>query len=120
MRATARAAALPLVALLACAQPSFVDRIVVVNDTDYHANVDVSDVRRSGWLDVAVVEAHEKTTVEEVSDQGDVWIFRFEYTGEHVEEMTVSRRDLQRTNWTVTVPHRFGERLKAMGVPPPP
>lgn len=109
-----------LVALLACSQPRFVERLTVVNGTDYPATVGVSDGQRSGWLGLTVVGAHEKRSVQEVLDQGDVWIFRFDYAGEHVEEVTMTRRELQATNWAAEVPDSFGERLKDMGVPPPP
>ncbi len=120
MKAIAKVAALSLIALVACSQPDFVDRITIVNDTDYPADVDVSDEKRSGWLGLTVVESGSRSTVEEVLDQGEGWIFRFDYAGEHAEEVAISRRELQATNWTVEVPDSFGARLKDMGVPPPP
>jgi hypothetical protein len=103
-----------------CSQAAFVDEVTIVNDTAYSANVDVTDGARDGWLGLATVGPESSHTVREVIDQGDIWIFRFDYAGEHAEELEVSRRDLERNEWRVTVPESLEDRLREMGVPPPP
>jgi hypothetical protein len=55
-----------------------------------------------------------------VIDQGDVWVFRFDYAGKHEEEIEISRSELVRMDWTVEVPQSFGDALHGLGVEPPP
>jgi hypothetical protein len=104
----------------ACSQVAFVDEVTIVNDTAYSANVDVTGGARDGWLGLTTVGPESTRTVGEVIDQGDTWIFRFDYVGMHVEELEVSRRDLERNEWRVSVPESFEDRLRDTGVPPPP
>jgi hypothetical protein len=104
----------------ACSEVAFVDEVTIVNDTAYSTNVDVTDGARDGWLGLATVGPESTRTVREVIDQGDIWIFRFDYVGMHAEELEVSRRDLERNEWRVSVPENFEARLREMGVPPPP
>jgi hypothetical protein len=104
----------------ACSDVSFVDEVTIVNDTEYSADVDVSGKERSGWLALTVVQPESTTTVEGVIDQGEVWVFRFDYIGEHREEVEISRSELEESDWTVEVPESFEQQLRAMGVPPPP
>jgi hypothetical protein len=103
-----------------CSGVLHVDEVTVVNNTAYSARVEVTDKARGGWLPLSTVHAHSTRTTEEVIDQGDVWIFRFDYLGKHAEEIEVSRNDLEGSDWTVSVPQIFDERLREMGVPPPP
>jgi hypothetical protein len=116
-------AALGACALLggaACSDVSFVDEVTIVNDTEYSANVDVTDGTREGWLGLTSVEPQSTTTVEAVIDQGEVWILRFDYVGKHQQEVELSRRELERNDWTVEIPQSFEQRLRDLGVPPPP
>jgi hypothetical protein len=106
--------------LSGCSDGAFVDDVTIVNDTEYSADVDVSGKERSGWLALTVVQPESTTTVEGVIDQGEVWVFRFDYIGEHREEVEISRSELEESEWTVEVPESFEEKLRAMGVPPPP
>jgi hypothetical protein len=105
---------------IACSVASFVDEVTIVNDTEYSANVDVTGKTRNGWLALAAVQPESTTTVEEVIDQGEAWIFRFDYVGKHDEEVEVTRAELERNDWTVEVPESFEQRLHELDVPPPP
>ena len=109
-----------LLAGTACSDAFFVDEVTIVNDTEYLANVDVTDKPGDGWLPLTVVEPQSTTAVEEVIDQGEVWIFRFDYIGKYEEEVEMSRRELEESDWTVEVPQSFEQRLLDLGVPPPP
>jgi glycine cleavage system aminomethyltransferase T len=103
----------------ACSSISFVDEVTIVNDTEYSANVDVTGKARDGWLGLTVVGPQSTTTVEEVIDQGEVWIFRFDYVGNE-EDVEISRRELEGRDWTIEVPRSFGQQLRDLDVPPPP
>lgn len=102
-----------------CSGGSFVDE-TIVNDTEYSANVDVTEKERDGWLSLTVVEPQSTATVEEIIDQGEVWIFRFAYVDRHEEDVQISRRELEENNWTIEVPPSFEQRLRDLDVPPPP
>ena len=114
------AAALGTVIFLgACASASFVDKVTIVNGTPYSANVDVTGKQRDGWLGLNTVEPQSTATFDQVIDQGEVWVFRFDYIGKYQQEVEVSRSKLEENDWTVEVPESFEHRLGEMGVPPP-
>jgi alpha-galactosidase len=104
----------------ACSAVSFADKVTIVNNTEYSANVDVTGKERDGWLRLSIVQPQSMTAVEEVIDQGEVWIFRFAYVGKYEEEVEISRRELERNEWTIEVPHSFEQRLRDLDVAPPP
>jgi hypothetical protein len=103
-----------------CSDVSFVDSITIVNDTEYSAESEVTGADRDGWLGLTLVPQRTTTTVEEVVDQGETWIFRFDYVGKYEEEIEVSRRELEQNDWTIEVPPSFAQHLRDLGVPPPP
>ena len=109
-----------LLLLGACSNASFVDEITFLNETEYPAHVEVSERSRQGWLDLTIVQRDQETIVQEVIDQGEVWVFRFDYAGKHEEELEISRAELARADWTVEVPQSFGDALEQLGVEPPP
>ena len=105
--------------LVSCSDVSFVDDVTIVNQTGYPAHVEVTDQDQNGWLGLTVVDPHSTSAVAETIDQGEVWIFRFDYIGKHHELVEVSRRELERNDWTVEVPVTFEQQLRARGVIPP-
>ena len=106
--------------LASCSDVSFVDEITIVNQTEYGATVAVTNGERNGWLELAALSPDSTKTVEAVVDQGDSWIFRFDYIGQHEEEVETTRSDLEGSDWTIEVPPSFEERLHELGIPPPP
>lgn len=104
----------------ACSGASFVDEITIVNNTVYSVSVDVAGKSRTAWLGVTVVQPETTTTVKQVIDQGEVWIFRFDYVGKYEEAVEMSRDELEQNDWTIEVPGSFEQRLRALDVPPPP
>lgn len=104
----------------ACSNVSFVDEITFLNETGYPAHVEVSDDSRQAWLNLTIAQRDRENTVQEVIDQGVAWVFRFDYAGEHEEELEISRAELVRSHWTVEVPQSFGDTLERLGVEPPP
>jgi hypothetical protein len=109
-----------ILVLSACSSASFVDELSIVNNTEYSANVEVTDGDRNGWLALNHVEPESTTVVEGVIDQGEVWIFRFDYLGRYRVEVEVSSRALAQSDWSIEVPQSFEQDLRDMGVPPPP
>lgn len=80
----------------------------------------VAGEERSGWVTVGLVQDNGETEFGQVIDQGDTWIFRFDYLGKHQEELETSRSELETSNWTVQVPDEFAASLREMGISPPP
>lgn len=104
----------------ACASPSYVERITLVNGGDFPAEVQVRGGEASGWLTLGRAEDNAETEFREVIDQGETWIFRFDYLGEHQEEVTMTRSDLEGSEWTVSIPDDFASSLRQKGFSPPP
>ena len=115
-------ASLTILALLAssCSQVSFVDAVTIVNRTDYPANVDVSDASRKEWLGLGFARADAETVAQDVIDQGEVWVFSFEYAGRHEEQLKVSKSELVKADWKVDVPQAFEHSLRELNIEPPP
>jgi hypothetical protein len=105
-------------AFLGCSSDSAID-VVIDNPTAFNANVDVTGSSRDGWVGLATVEAGSETTVQEVLDQGDTWIFRAGYSG-YEQEIELSREELERARWRVTIPATFESELRQRGIQPPP
>lgn len=85
-----------------------------------HLSIDSTNDGRDGWVSLATARRRSTTALEETFDQGDVWIFRFAGQGRDAGELQISRRDLERANWTVQIPERIAEELRAKGAPPNP
>ncbi len=103
----------------ACSDVSFVDEVTIVNDTEYSANVDVTDETRDAWLRLTSAQPQSTTTVEQIIDQGEMWVFRFDYVDKYQEEVEISRHELEQNDWTIEVPSSFEQRLRDLDVPPP-
>lgn len=113
----------PLVVLLAAVSiasvgcidaPRYVDRVTIVNGTEFDLGVEVTGPDRTGWLPLALVPAGSETVVEEVADQGAMWVFRFRHWGDPVGELSIARAELERDGWRVAVPEDVGERLRGL------
>lgn len=102
------------------AGPSFVDRISFDNRSEYDLLVEVTGAERDGWLILGTARRETTTTVEEVIDQGDDWIFRFFVEGGEAGELRVERSRLEGDRWKVAVPERVAAELRAKGAPPSP
>jgi hypothetical protein len=94
-----------------------VARLTIDNPTVYQVNVEVSG-SDGGWLDLGAVERQGSKTVEEVTDQGSRWLFRFSYGGVGGGEVALARSDLAAGGWHVTIPATVGQRLHDAGLAP--
>ncbi len=100
--------------------PTTVARITFVNPTAYTLSVDVSDGAGSGWSPAGFAPKRSTGVVEQVSDQGDVWVFRFDAQGKSGGELRLTREQLKRDGWRVDIPVEVGQRLAEAGAPPTP
>ena len=100
--------------------PATVARITFVNPTVYSLNVEVKPETGTAWSSAGFVPRQSTTVVEEIPDQGDVWIFRFDGQGRHGGELRRTRVELEGDGWRVEIPDEVGERLAAAGAHPTP
>lgn len=75
---------------------------------------------RDGWQLFGQAARGTSTTKELVADQGPIWVFRFHYAGRRAGELVIQRDELQRSGWRIEVPPSVAERLRHMGLEPPP
>lgn len=101
-----------------CDNVSFVDRVVLVNPTDYNVLVDVKGANDTSWLSLGIANRNAETVKEEVIDQGATWVFRFSYAREDLGQDRISRSDLVKNRWRYEIPERVGEILKEKGYAP--
>jgi hypothetical protein len=101
-----------------CDDVSLVDRVVLVNSTDYDVVVDVKGAEGTTWLGLGTAHRKTETAKDEVIDQGETWIFRFSYAGEDLGDERVSRADLVKNNWRYEIPERVGQTLQEKGYAP--
>jgi hypothetical protein len=100
--------------------PATVDRVTLVNPTPYTLDIDVKGGPGRAWTPVGVVEERSTQVAEEVLDQGDQWVFRFQGQGAESEELRFTRRQLEEANWTFEIPPTVTDRLTIAGAPPNP
>lgn len=115
--------ALALVAVLVALAPAFrseapVARVTIDNPTVYSVNVEVSSRGDGDWLDLGAIGREGTKTVEQVTDQGNRWTFRFSYAGVDGGQVTVARADLAAAGWRLTIPETVGQRLHDAGLFP--
>jgi hypothetical protein len=92
------------------AGPATVDRIAIRNRSDLELEVSIHPGGDPSSLPLAAIEARSTTTVDDVLDQGDKWVFRGEHAGQRVGDLRLSRRDLENRGWQVTIPADWSER----------
>lgn len=100
--------------------PGFVARITVENPTRYDIDVEVAGVAQGRWLPLGLVLNGGSTTVEEVIDQGERWIFRFHFAGVEGGRHSLERNQLVRDRWRVVIPPQIEERFMQLGLSPSP
>lgn len=101
-------------------RPRTVPRITFENPTAYALDIEVSPGTDTGWTSAGSVRQDSTADVQEVVDQGDVWLFRFDSQGESGGQLRMSRTELEAAGWRVVIPTDVGLRLAAAGAPPTP
>ncbi len=97
-----------------------IDRISFDNSTACDVDVEVIGVERDARLVLGTARRATITTMEEILDQGDVWIFLFGSQGTGGGELRLTREQLERDRLKVAMRARIGAGLEAEGVPPSP
>lgn len=100
--------------------PPTVDRITLVNPTQFALDVAVNSGGSGPWSPVGIVEQRSTQVAEQVLDQGDEWVFRFAGQGRAAGETRLSRSQLEQSNWKLEIPVTIGEALTAAGAAPNP
>ena len=102
------------------AGPAKVARLTFENPTVYAIEIEVSPGTATGWTPAGSVRQGSTVDVEEVTDQGDVWLFRFTSQGETGGELRLTRSELEGSGWRIVIPPEVGTRLADAGAPPTP
>ena len=102
------------------AGPGKVARLTFENPTVYAIEIEVSPGTGTGWTPAGSVRQQSTVDVEEVTDQGEVWLFRFASQGESGGELRLSRSELESSGWRIVIPPEVGTRLADAGAPPTP
>ena len=102
------------------AGPAKVARLTFENPTVYAIEIEVSPGTATGWTPAGSVRQGSTVDVEEVPDQGDVWLFRFTSQGETGGELRLTRSELEASGWRIVIPPEVGTRLADVGAPPTP
>lgn len=102
------------------AGPAKVARLTFENPTVYAIDIQVSGGTDGGWTSAGSVRQQSTADVEEVTDQGEVWLFRFDSQGQTGGELRLSRSELEASGWRIVIPAEVGTRLTEAGAPPSP
>jgi hypothetical protein len=102
------------------ATPSAVKRVAITNNTDYTMGIAISGPGQDNWMDLGWATHNQVTVFEQVVDQGKTWTFRVSAQGHDGGEFSVTRNDLVRSGWRVTIPTSVETQLRTAGVTPDP
>lgn len=109
--------ALLVMLLSGCSQVAYIEELKIENPTDYHLVVDVHGDESPASLGLGIVPKNGTSARQEVLDFGSRWTFRFTYQGQRVGALSVDRKQLESSEWTLVIPPEVGTRLKEAGVP---
>jgi hypothetical protein len=98
--------------------PASIDRLRVVNETPYVVDVEVTGGAHDGWLELGPISPGESHGFGSVVDQGDRWIFHVTSGPHDGSEFSMTRSELERARWRVTIPDIVEARLGAGGAVP--
>jgi hypothetical protein len=107
-------------ALGSCGDPSYVERITVVNRHQYDVVAEVGD-GASGFLNLGGVGREDEKTIEGVIDFGERWVFRFRYPYDDAVDpidVSITRAELEQAGWRIEVPASLAQRLREKGEQP--
>lgn len=102
------------------ADPDFVDRITVQNNSEYDVHIAFGPASGESLLPVGTAIQHCATTFDLVIDQGETWLVRFRTQRREANPIVISRTDLENSDWRVTIPDSIRDDFARTGAPPPP
>ncbi|MEX2538259.1 MAG: hypothetical protein WD646_06375 [Actinomycetota bacterium] len=129
LSASAARSAFPIIAMaivgllvlgVSCSGDNVVERLTIVNRTPFDVEVEVTDAKKESWLILGRAAPESSTVSELVTDMGPTWVFRFHHGGRTVSQLTVNRGELSRARWRVEVPPAVTDRMRKLGIKPPP
>jgi hypothetical protein len=112
--------AIAVLAATAMRGPKFVSSVTIDNPSPYVVSVDVAPANNSEWTQLTAISPGTTTSVSQIVDQGQTWVFRVASAGVDGGTFTVSRSDLASAGWKVTIPSSITARLRAQNVPDAP
>lgn len=95
--------------------PSYIDRLTIHNATPYAVEIDVASGLGGARLDLGPVSPGERHDFSTVVDHGDRWVVRVSSAGIDGGQLEVSRSELERRGWVVTLSDAVSARLAANG-----
>jgi hypothetical protein len=99
-----------------CTSQRYIERIEIVNPTEYDLLIDVRPDENASRLRLGVAEHGSEAVHEQVIDLGEEWIFAFHYVREEVGSLTIKRSDLESSGWRVVIPDEVAAKLRERGV----
>ncbi|MGH9246746.1 MAG: hypothetical protein ACRD29_21030 [Acidimicrobiales bacterium] len=114
LAATLGAVLIPI-ALSVLRLPPHVGSLTIHNPHSWLAHVKITDHARDGWVGLGSIPRQSDRTFNQIPDQGDMWIISFNYAGAN-SEIQLDRSELERLDWTLTVPDDFARQLRTAGV----
>jgi hypothetical protein len=100
--------------------PARIGHLTVENPTDYDLSIQLAPSTNGPWLPFAVVGQRSTREFQDVTDQGDAWVFHFRAQGRDAGDLTVTKADLEAAGRHVTVPAAVVTRLQQLGTPASP
>jgi hypothetical protein len=116
--ATVAGIALLLLIMPVLRLPPYIDAVTISNPHAWHVEVEVGRPDGSRWISLGHVGRENTVAFRSVIDPGDEWVFRFAYRGIQQGQVAISRAELERSKWKVTIPDEFAERMRAAGESP--
>jgi hypothetical protein len=104
----------------ALTSPPTVPRVGFVNPTAYAIDIQITDARRDGQMDLGTAGPQATTVVQTVIDQGGTWIVHFTSQGHDGGEVVVARATLRSSGWQISIPDAVGTQLAREGTTPTP
>jgi hypothetical protein len=98
--------------------PALVDRVTIDNPTPYPLEVEVGGLDGGGRLALGPVASGERHAFASVVDQGDRWVVHVTSARSDGGEIVLSRNDLERNDWVITISDEVGAKLGAAGATP--
>lgn len=99
----------------ALAGPGVIEQVTVDNPTPYQVEVAVSGSDGGSQLALGPVAAGEHHAFASVVGQGDRWVVHVTSARSDGGEFVLSRAELERTKWVITIPADVASRLAANG-----
>lgn len=100
--------------------PPMVASLTIENPSPFDMDVKVTSGAHDGWTPIGTARARHNERFSLIIDQGKTWVFQFASQGIDGPQMQLSRQDLVRAGWQVTVSDAVVRAFNDAGAPPSP